>query len=599
MNNAPNAEREPYRDPGSLTALLRKAVCGRLMRRALFVLACLATLLGVFYAVENWRGKRAWEKCRGELEAQGEVIDWNRLIPAPVPDDQNIFKAPKMTEWFVRDSWPEALSGGRSVATNSPQPFSLGPLPDAKDISVMVAEVTVIRSDAPLPSEKPDAVLTFDTPAVREEAAKTLKASLGPSLEGPASCLLLARPVGQIHPAHLVVQADTVPATHLLAGFLLGDKNFFQLVPHGSNRFSVRLKGRFYTAVDYLAASRAADADFNVLREGLKRPYARMSSDYRRPFEHPVPNFVRLRTVAQMLGQQAQCYLLLGQPDAAWRELELARDVCRMLESKPASGCPTIVEAMINVAITGLYTGVIADGLRLHAWREPELVAIQHQVEQINLTPLLRAGFVAERAAVCRTFETYSRSELKKLFAFGPKAPGFWESLKNPLSLFVSFAPRGWFYQNMCADAIRGGLIRGILDPANNHMLPRKAEDIQAEVKAAIGSFPPYSFLAREAIPNFLKATQTLARNQTLVNEAYLACGLERYRLAHGEYPDTLQALVPQFAASLPHDIIGGQPLKYHRTADGHFALYSVGWNEKDDGGVAGKTNTDGDWVWQ
>ena len=81
-----------------------------------------------------------------------------------------------------------------------------------------------------------------------------------------------------------------------------------------------------------------------------------------------------------------------------------------------------------------------------------------------------------------------------------------------------------------------------------------------------------------------------MARNQTLANEAFLACGLERYRLAHGQYPDTLDALVPQFAEKLPHDIIGGQPLKYHRTADGQFVLYSVGWNEKDDGGVAGKT---------
>ena len=28
-------------------------------------------------------------------------------------------------------------------------------------------------------------------------------------------------------------------------------------------------------------------------------------------------------------------------------------------------------------------------------------------------------------------------------------------------------------------------------------------------------------------------------------------------------------------------------------------AVMSVGWNEKDDGGVLGKTGVDGDWVWQ
>ena len=88
-------------------------------------------------------------------------------------------------------------------------------------------------------------------------------------------------------------------------------------------------------------------------------------------------------------------------------------------------------------------------------------------------------------------------------------------------------------------------------------------------------------------IPNFTKAWQTTAHNQTLVNEAQIACALERYRLAHGEYPETLDALVPQFIEKLPHDIIGGQPLHYRRTADGKFLLYSVGWNETDDGGQA------------
>ena len=63
---------------------------------------------------------------------------------------------------------------------------------------------------------------------------------------------------------------------------------------------------------------------------------------------------------------------------------------------------------------------------------------------------------------------------------------------------------------------------------------------------------------------------------------------------------------MPQFIAKLPHDVINGQPLKYRRNADGSFTLYSVGWNETDDGGTVvmttGKTPSvdpkKGDWVW-
>ncbi len=63
----------------------------------------------------------------------------------------------------------------------------------------------------------------------------------------------------------------------------------------------------------------------------------------------------------------------------------------------------------------------------------------------------------------------------------------------------------------------------------------------------------------------------------------------------------------------IPHDIIGGQPLHYRQTADGQFVLYSVGWNEKDDGGVVVNQKSrdsrdesgnsldisQGDWVWR
>jgi hypothetical protein len=86
---------------------------------------------------------------------------------------------------------------------------------------------------------------------------------------------------------------------------------------------------------------------------------------------------------------------------------------------------------------------------------------------------------------------------------------------------------------------------------------------------------------------------------------ARVAIGLERYRLAHGEYPESLDALAPQFFDKLPHDVINGQPLHYRRTSDGQFVLYSVGWNETDDGGVVGlhkdgRVDRDtGDWVWR
>jgi hypothetical protein len=66
----------------------------RVLRRRFFYLACLITLIAVFYSVENWRGKRAWEKHVRELEAKGEKLDLASLARSPVPDEKNFAMTP-------------------------------------------------------------------------------------------------------------------------------------------------------------------------------------------------------------------------------------------------------------------------------------------------------------------------------------------------------------------------------------------------------------------------------------------------------------------------------------------------------------------------
>jgi len=60
-----------------------------------------------------------------------------------------------------------------------------------------------------------------------------------------------------------------------------------------------------------------------------------------------------------------------------------------------------------------------------------------------------------------------------------------------------------------------------------------------------------------------------------------IACALERYQLAHGDYPETLDALVPQFIESIPNDVIGGKPPHYRRTEASTYLLYSIAGADK------------------
>jgi len=58
------------------------------------VLLILAVLVTLFYVVENTRGKRTWEQYTRECAARGESLDWQSLIPPPIPDEDNIAMTP-------------------------------------------------------------------------------------------------------------------------------------------------------------------------------------------------------------------------------------------------------------------------------------------------------------------------------------------------------------------------------------------------------------------------------------------------------------------------------------------------------------------------
>jgi hypothetical protein len=84
----------------------------RWLKRGAFTLAVLITLLAAVVVFENWRGHRAWQTYRAEQEAKGEVFDWRKLLPSPVPDEQNFAQTPllaKLTDYTYDSQRGEAV----------------------------------------------------------------------------------------------------------------------------------------------------------------------------------------------------------------------------------------------------------------------------------------------------------------------------------------------------------------------------------------------------------------------------------------------------------------------------------------------------------
>ena len=693
-------------------------------RRAIFIFGSLflflALLLSLFRAEENWRGKRAWEQCKSDLEARGDVLDWQKFIPPPVPDDLNFFKAPKMAEWFVKPPpgspttnelttrlsfdefsrhFPNANamvlaeltalpSSNNAVAapliadiklryssfgnafflqedvveTNDSArhlnipiiEFKFVPLADgimnlarAAGIAYVLDTNVVSKSSLSQPvttrwegitarqallallnqydlrliddpttgiaritGKDANGFPVFISAEARQPLVVLLKNAVGTTVIGSQGPAFLTQSPGQVQPVRILCRSESLPPDSEMiklfaalfpnASARLGSPRIW-LKPVGTNTFRVMADAA--AAGDYLAWSDGFESDFDLIREALKRPYARMDGDYSQPFAMPMPNYLAVRAVVQTLAQRAQCHLLLGQPEKALRELTLLNDSRRLLGNAPGGKPMTLVAAMINVAVSGLYAETVVDGFRLHAWGESQLTALQAQLKKINLMPSLVEALKTEPVGVCHTVLSLMASSKYSGTNFGQQI----RNLRFPI------IPRGWVYQNMVTVVKLDRMLLNGFDLTNDTVSPRRFNETALYVDNFLKRKSPFKLLAAVTVVNVVKAEQTTASNQTLANEAQVACALERYRLARGQYPDTLDKLVPQFIEKLPHDIIGGGPLHYRRdppppgsdAAGGNFLLYSVGWNETDDGGeVALKEDGSedrekGDWVWR
>jgi hypothetical protein len=174
------------------------------------------------------------------------------------------------------------------------------------------------------------------------------------------------------------------------------------------------------------------------------------------------------------------------------------------------------------------------------------------------------------------------------------------------ITVSLRLTPSAYFFQNELAFArMCQQRILPLVDTETRVVSPDGLRRADQAVRAEMKHYSPYKVQALMTFPALNAAVKKFAFAQASVDLARVACALERYRLAHGEYPESLDALSSRFIEKLPHDVIGGQPLHYRRTEAGQFVLYSVGWNEKDDGGQVvlkpdgSEDREKGDWVWQ
>lgn len=374
----------------------------------------------------------------------------------------------------------------------------------------------------------------------------------------------------------------------------------------------LRSTAEFYLAnTNYpQAASSASDAETiltalskfgaeleELAEEAAARPYSRFPIQYETEpgWAILLPHLSSVKQLTLLTQVRAVARLHAGNAQGAVEDLRLGLRLSATMSEEPL-----LINHLVRIATLHLCLQTVREGLHLGRWEQAQLTDIQEALGQIDVLSEYENAMRGERALSVGGIDFLRRER----FGSG-KANGYME-FEGPILVAARLAPAGWFYQNMLkiSEMHQDYFLRAV-----NAEEQRVSVEVSQQGENAVAALPrsPYSILARLTLPALTAAVRRSAVTHTFVDASRVACALERYRIAKGTWPDKVDAIAPEFIERIPHDVIDGQPLRYRKNENGGVILYSIGWNEKDDGGIVAfrqgdrhKRNADaeqGDWV--
>ena len=350
------------------------------------------------------------------------------------------------------------------------------------------------------------------------------------------------------------------------------------------------------------------DPVLTELRAASKRPLSRFNVDYgiENPWAILLPQLAVVKRTCQLLRLKAEAEIAAGHSQQALDDLLL---MLRLIDAPRSE--PIIISQLVRVACMHIGMQPIWEGLAARCWSESQLATLQAGMEKFDYIADLKHALESERAWANVTIglvrDKRSPNLLQSMLESGARQPR-WQ--KEADEAFQK-CPRDWFDQEQTnLNRIFDEHVLTVMDFANRRVDPGMAEENSRLVEAAISDtrnlLQDHLVFAKILLISPGRLTLKMVHGQATADLAAIACALERHHLATGAYPETLSALSPRFIQQIPVDRIGGEPLRYRRTPDGLFTLYSVGWNQTDDDGAPGffasgrgPETKEGDWVWR
>lgn len=350
-------------------------------------------------------------------------------------------------------------------------------------------------------------------------------------------------------------------------------------------------------------------ADWKELEEATNRPYARfpVSYNYQPSYAIQMSHLSGSIHIAQGASLKATAEFAEGNSTQALTTLQIVFKWREALAQEPM-----LISQLVNHSMVVTLLQPVWEALEARSLTAAELDALSVKLASIDLLNDYRTGMRGENVFFASTLDylkSSNPSARSQVIGIVNQLGARQESPENKVTSFIwrgiaLATPKGWYDLNKTygTQFIQSYCITSV-DLKNRRVDVKKIREGDTVMQhMMLGQYRPTTLFVRLALPAMTNSLVRFTQQQACVDMARISCALEKYYLQQHRYPATLEAL----GDSLPHDVMTGVPYHYQLTSGGRYKLWSVGWNETDDGGkwFLKKGNDHlinekaGDWVW-
>lgn len=318
---------------------------------------------------------------------------------------------------------------------------------------------------------------------------------------------------------------------------------------------------------DYLQTNRTA---LRYFHEGARLSKARYPVSFISGFSTLLPHLTKIKDGSQLLRLEALSHTVENRPEAAVAASTAALQLGHSLANEP-----TLISFLVQCACYNITCESVKNCLNRHAFPPESLKTLAAGLESAETSLHLQRAMVGERANGMGIF-TMSVDQINTMMLSTPTS---WERIG--FSLYESSGLRQkdlqiyLKYLNRYVEASTN----------QNAQLLTIVDQIEQDADKELTDNKLGTLLTGLVLPALSKVPGKKLISQANLRLTRVAALIHAYQAEHhGQLPEKLADLAPDYLTDVPLDPFDGKPLRYQHDGDS-FKIWSIGLDQIDQGG--------------